>query len=175
MKGYGVPAHHSWLELMAAQRSWVLLDRACNGAGFIRVGVADCRTNFPGVIAHASSLSPNFVVISGSANDFGTNNAQLKQVTDKAFASLRAEFPAAHIIALRVAWGDQTPPGKVAIIDAQVRAAVSSVHGEFVDFGTPLREHPELMQADHLHPNAAGQLVLKSAIESAMAHAGIVI
>ncbi|MCU1471827.1 MAG: hydrolase family protein [Glaciihabitans sp.] len=175
MKGYGVPTGHSWLELIAAQKGWVLLDQACNGAGFIRVGAADCRTNFPGVISHAASLSPNFVVISGSANDFGTNNAQLKQVTDKAFASLRAEFPTAHIVALRVAWGDRTPPGKVAIIDAQVRAAVASVHGDFVDFGTPLRGHPGLMQADHLHPNAAGQLVLKSAIESAMAHAGIVI
>jgi lysophospholipase L1-like esterase len=175
MKGYGVPKGHSWLRLVAAQSGWVLLDRACNGAGFIRVGAADCKTNFPGVISQAASLSPTFIVISGSANDFGTNNAQLKQVTDRAFDSLRAEFPAAHIIALRVAWGDQTPPGKVAIIDAQVRAAAAAVHGDYIDYGTPLRGHPELMQADHLHPNTAGQLVLKAAIEAAMARAGVVI
>jgi acyl-CoA thioesterase-1 len=175
MKGYGVPAGQSWLDLLATQQSWSLVDRSCDGAGFIHVAPADCKTNLPSVITAAAPLAPQFVIISGSANDFGTNNLQLQGVTNQAFTALRSEFPAAHIIALRVAWGDRTPPGKVAIIDAQVRAAATAVHGQFIDFGTPLLGHPELMQADHLHPNAAGQLVLKTAIESALAQAGVVI
>lgn len=175
MKGYGVPAGQSWLDLLATQQSWSLMDRSCDGAGFIHVAPADCHTNLPGVIAAAAPLTPQFIIVSGSANDFGTNNSQLQAVTNQAFATLRSEFPAAHILALRIAWGDRTPPGKVAIIDAQVRAAAIAVHGQFIDFGTPLLGHPELLQADHLHPNAAGQLVLKSAIESALAQAGVVI
>jgi acyl-CoA thioesterase-1 len=175
MKGYGVPAGQSWLDLLATQQRWSLVDRSCNGAGFIHVAPADCKTNLPGVIAAGAPLAPQFVIVSGSANDFGTNNVQLQAVTNQAFATLRSEFPAARIIALRVAWGDRTPPGKVAIIDAQVRAAATAVHGQFVDFGAPLLGHPDLMQADHLHPNAAGQLVLKTAIESALAQAGVVI
>jgi acyl-CoA thioesterase I len=175
MKGYGVPVGQSWLDLLATQQNWSLLDRSCNGAGFIHVAPADCKTNLSGVIASAAPVAPQFVIVSGSANDFGTINSQLQAVTNQAFTTLRSEFPAAQIIALRVAWGDRTPPGKVAIIDAQVRTAAVAVHGQFIDFGTPLLGHPELMQADHLHPNAAGQLVLKSAIESALIQAGVVI
>ena len=175
MKGYEVPTGQSWLDLLAAKQSWSLMDRSCNGAGFIHVAPADCRTNLPGVIAAASPASPQYVIVSGSVNDFGTNNLQLQAVTNQAFATLRSEFPTAHIIALRVAWGDRTPPGKVAIIDAQVRTAVAAVHGDFIDFGTPLLGHPELVQSDHLHPNAAGQLVLEGAIQSALAQAGVVI
>jgi hypothetical protein len=50
-----------------------------------------------------------------------------------------------------------------------------SVSGTFVDFGTPLRSHPDLMQADHLHPLPNGQTELETAIEAALAREGIVI
>jgi lysophospholipase L1-like esterase len=175
MKGYGVPPGDSWLDKLATMQGWNLIDRSCDGAGFIRVGAADCGKNFPAIVAASRGLAPDFVIISGSANDFGTDNDQLRATTDAAVEALRTEFPRATLIGLNVAWGDQPPPGKVAVINEQVAGAMANVHGIYLDFGTPLRLHPELMQADHLHPRPAGQLVLESAIEKALAHAGLVI
>lgn len=175
MKGYGVPAGGSWLRLIAHKHGWNLIDRSCDGAGFIHVAPADCKETIPEIITDAKDVTPDFVIVSGSANDFGTNNAQLQVVTDNAIHQLRAEFPHATIIGLNVAWGDQQPPGKVAIINAQIAAAMGSVSGIYVDFGAPLRSHPELMQADHLHPLATGQIVLEAAIEQSLARTGLVI
>jgi lysophospholipase L1-like esterase len=175
MKGYGDPVGDSWLDIIAKKQNWNLIDRSCDGAGFITVAPADCRMNFAGIISGAQGLSPDYVIITGSANDFGTNNAQLESTTDEAIEQLRAQFPRASIIGLQVAWGDQPPPGKVAIINSQIADAMESVNGTFVDFGTPLFAHPELMQADHLHPLPAGQVALEAAIEASLARAGIVI
>jgi hypothetical protein len=175
MKGYGDPRGDSWLDRLATRRGWNLIDRSCDGAGFIRVGAADCGKNFPGFIAASKGLAPNFVIISGSANDFGTDNDQLQATTHATVEALRTEFPRATLIGLNIAWGDQQPPGKVAVIDAQIAGAMANVHEIYLDFGAPLRLHPELMQADHVHPRPAGQLVLESPIEKALAHAGLVI
>ena len=175
MKGYGDPVGDSWLDIIAAKQNWNLIDRSCDGAGFIKAAPADCGMNFAGVIAAAKGLSPDYVIITGSANDFGTNNALLQAATDQAIAQLRVQFPRASIIGLPVAWGDQQPPGKVAVINSQIAAAMPSVAGTYVDFGTPLRSHPELMQNDHLHPLATGQRVLEAAIEASIVRAGIVI
>jgi lysophospholipase L1-like esterase len=175
MKGYGDPVGDSWLDIIAKKQNWNLIDRSCDGAGFIKVAPADCGMNFAGIISGTKGLSPDYVIITGSANDFGTNNAQLNSVTGEAIEQLRTQFPRASIIGLPVAWGDQQPPGKVAVIDSQIAAAMQSVNGTFVDFGTPLRAHPELMQADHLHPLPAGQIALENDIEQSIASAGIVI
>ena len=175
MKGYGDPVGDSWLDIIAKKQNWNLIDRSCDGAGFITVAPADCQKNFGGIIAGAQGLTPDYVIITGSANDFGTNNAQLDSVTHEAIEQLRALFPRASILGLRVAWGDQQPPGKVAIINSQIADAMQSVNGTFIDFGTPLLSHPELMQADHFHPLPPGQVALEAAIEAALARAGIVI
>jgi hypothetical protein len=147
MKEYSVPRGDSWLDRLAMRQGWNLIDRSCDGAGFIRVGAADCGRNFPGIIAASKGLAPNLVIISGSANDFGTDNDRLQATTVAPVEALRTEFRRATLIGLNIAWGDQQPPGEVAVIDAQI--------------------------ADHLRP--AGQLVLESAIEKALVHAGLVI
>src|ERR1019366_328121 len=92
MKGYGDPVGDSWLDIIAKKQNWNLIDRSCDGAGFITVAPADCQKNFGGIIEGAQGLTPDYVIITGSANDFGTNNAQLDSVTHEAIEQLRALF-----------------------------------------------------------------------------------
>ncbi len=172
MKGFGLPTSQAWPALIAAQNGWDLTTLACNGAGFLTIGsTQDCGNNFPGVVVAAAALHPDIIIISGSSNDFGENNTALLDSTITALTRLRAEFPNARIIGLSTVWGDTAPPAQLAQIDTQVTQAVEQVGGTYLDIGQPLASHPELMQADDVHPTADGQLVLDAAIQGAFATA----
>ncbi len=171
MKGYGVNPDQAWPSLIAAQQGWTLINRACNGAGFITAGVNDCGENFAGVVGEAAGLQPDVVIVSGSSNDFGTDNTELLKATAATLNQIRAEFPQARIIGLSTTWGDIPEPSEVSIIDSQLKDALAGVGGTFVDVGQPLSGHPELMQDDHIHPNQQGQVTLQLAIERALAGA----
>jgi acyl-CoA thioesterase-1 len=168
MKGFGLPPAEAWPALLATQQGWKLTALACNGAGFVTIGSSqDCNTNFLGIITDAASLHPDIVLISGSSNDFGQSNAALLAASTNALARLRAQFPAAQIIGLSTVWGDTEPPAQLADVDAQVKHAVNQVGGIWLDIGQALAARPDLMQADDVHPTAAGQLVLDNAILAA--------
>jgi acyl-CoA thioesterase-1 len=168
MKGFGLPPAEAWPALLATQQGWHLTTLACNGAGFVAIGSAlDCHTNFSGIITGAASLRPDVVLISGSSNDFGQSNAALLHSTVAALAQLRAQFPAAQIIGLSTMWGNTEPPAQLAEVDAQVKQAVEQVGGIWLNIGQALAGRPDLMQADNIHPTAAGQLVLDNTIQAA--------
>jgi len=169
MKGFGLSTTEAWPELIASQDKWSLTTLACNGAGFLAIGNPnDCDDNFPAIVKSAAALQPDVVIISGSSNDFGLSNTALLNSTVDAATDLKAEFPQAQIIGLSAVWGDTTTPPQIADINAQVAQAVAQVGGTYLDIGQPLSGHPELMQADDVHPTAAGQVVLASAIQSAL-------
>jgi acyl-CoA thioesterase-1 len=96
------------------------------------------------------------IIVSGSSNDVGENNTALSDSTVTALTLLRAEFPNAQIIGLSAVWGD-TAPRPTRPDRCPVTHAVEQVGGTFLDIGQPLRGHPELMQADDIHPTAETQ------------------
>ena len=51
-------------------------------------------------------------------------------------------------------------------VDEIVGDAVRDVDGTWLDIGFPLVGHPELVQADGIHPNAAGQRLVAQTIDS---------
>ena len=172
MKGLGVETNQAWPELISQQNGWTLTTLACNGAGFLAIGVADdCGSNFPSIVQTASSLHPDLVIIEGSSNDFGMSKSALLESTVGAASTLHAQFPQAKIVGLSAVWGDTTVPDEIAEIDSQVQQAMTQVGGTYLDFGQPLSGHPELMQSDDVHPTAAGQQVLAAAIKDALSPA----
>ncbi|MHB1235768.1 MAG: SGNH/GDSL hydrolase family protein, partial [Microbacteriaceae bacterium] len=138
-------------------------------------GLSDCGEDFAGVAAAAAGLQPDVVIVSGSSNDFGTDNNLLLKTTVATLKQIRTEFPKARIIGLSTTWGDIPEPDEISIIDSQMKEALAEVGGTFVDAGQPLSGHPELMQDDHIHPNQAGQVTLELAIERALARVHVVI
>lgn len=168
MKGHGLPSGEAWPALMAAQNGWRLDNLACDGAGFLAVGNdADCGETFAGLVAKAAALHPRTVIIEGSSNDFGESDGQLLPETESQLAQLRAALPSAQIVGLSTIWGDTAVPAQLADVDAQVRAAVTKVGGQFLEIGQPLSGHPEWMQSDDVHPTAAGQAAINAAVQAA--------
>jgi acyl-CoA thioesterase-1 len=169
MNGHGLPEGEAWPFLLAANEGWTLANAACDGVGVIASGdPGECNSTYTGVIAAAANLHPDIVIFEGSSNDFGQDNAALLTATESDLKMLRAEFPSAEIIGLSTLWGYTDPPAQLAQVNAQVQQAVTEVGGAYVDIGQPMSGHPEWMQADDVHPDAAGQAVLASTIQTAI-------
>jgi acyl-CoA thioesterase I len=169
MNGYGLPPGQAWPFLVAANDGWTLTNDACDGAGVITIGSPEeCDSNFAGVVDSVSALNPDIVIFEGSSNDLGQDNSALLTSTIAEVQELRAEFPSAQIVGLNTLWGYTDPPAQLAQINSQVQQAVQSVGGTYLNIGQPMSGHPELMQYDDVHPNASGQAVLASAIETAL-------
>lgn len=174
MKGHGLPAAQAWPALLAAHDDWRLDNLACDGAGFLAIGDdADCGETFAGLVRKAAALHPRTVIVEGSSNDFGQDDAPLAAETLSQLRQLRAALPTAQIIGLSTIWGDTAVPSQLGDVDAQVREAVQAVGGTFVSVGQPLSGHPEWMQSDDVHPTAAGQLALFGAVQAAFREAGL--
>jgi acyl-CoA thioesterase-1 len=170
MKGYGLTPGSAWPDLIPSTTGWNVTSKACDGAGFIAPGSPEeCGDTFGAVIRSASALTPDVVIIQGSSNDFGQSNAELLTATYNAVNAARSAFPKADIIGLSTLWSESQPPSQLADTNSQVRQAVTAVGGHYLDIGQPLGGHPELMQDDDVHPTAAGQRVLATAIQSAVA------
>lgn len=169
MKGLGLSPSEAWPALLASRDGWALTTLACNGAGFLAIGdPSDCGANFPAIAQSAPALKPDIILIAGSSNDLGLSNRALLASTIRAAVILKADFPKARIIGLSAVWGDTEVPDQLADINEQVAQAVAHVGGTYVDVGQPLHKKPELMQDDDVHPTAAGQMVLATAIEAAL-------
>lgn len=170
MRGFGLTPADAWPELISAANGWNLTTLACDGAGFLTPGSPDeCGDDFVDVSRSAATLHPDLIIIEGSSNDFGRPNTELLPATLSALTILRSEFPNAEIIGLSTVWSDTAPPAQLAEISSQVQQAVTAVGGHYLDIGQPLDAHPELMQDDDVHPTVAGQQLLATAIQAAIA------
>jgi len=169
MKGYGVSPADAWPELISAANGWDLTNVACDGAGFVDLGnPAECGDTLVDIVRSAATLHPDLIIIEGSSNDLEHPNSELLAATTSALTILRSEFPNAEIIGLSAIWPTTDPPAQLADINSQVQQAVTAVGGHYLDIGQPLVAHPKLMQDDGIHPTAAGQVVLATAIQTAI-------
>ena len=169
MKGFGLSPADAWPELISATNGWSLDTLACDGAGFVQSGSSlECGDTFVDVSRSAATLAPDLIIIEGSSNDFGQSNSELLSATISALTILRTQFPNTEILGLSTVWSETTPPAQLADINSQVQEAVEAVGGHYLDIGQPLSGHPELMQADDVHPTVAGQAVLAVAIQTAV-------
>lgn len=168
MKGTGLTPPEAWPALLAQSNHWQLTNLGCNSAGFHAIGnLDDCNSDFEGLVATAAALHPSIVIISGSSNDLGQENKTLSADTIAALKALRAALPTAKIVGLSPVWNDTPVPAQLTQIDRQVRQAVLAVRGQYLEIAQPLAGRPELLQEDEVHPTAAGQHALATAIAKA--------
>lgn len=169
MKGYGLSPADAWPELISAANGWDLTTLACDGAGFVDLGnPAECGDTLVDIVRSAATLHPDLIIIEGSSNDLEHPNSELLAATTSALTILRSEFPNAEIIGLSAIWPTTDPPAQLADINSQVQQAVTAVGGHYLDIGQPLVAHPKLIQDDGIHPTVAGQVVLATAIRTAI-------
>ena len=162
MKAYGLDISQSWPVLLGGSDNWAVTNLASNGSGYVTRGEGD--NTFLDVVQNAAAETPDVVVLEGSSNDFGVDNDQLSAATTGTFAAVRQEFPTAQIIGLSTIWGAEAMPDQLADTDLQVQSAVEAVGGRYIDIGQPFQGDYSLMQADDVHPTAAGQVALADRI-----------
>lgn len=169
MKGHGLTPTEAWPALLAIDDHWRLTNLACDGAGFLRTGNSDdCGNDFSGLVSEAVAKHPQLIIISGSSNDLGLDNAQLKKQTDTVVSSLRVKLPHAIILGISTVWNDTTTPDQMDDINEQVRSALNKAQGLYLDIGQPLAGHKEWLQDDDVHPTVEGQRQLAASISKAI-------
>jgi acyl-CoA thioesterase I len=172
MDGHGVGVQESWPEVVARENGWSITDLAADGDGFVTVG--DDGTTIADQVRQAIRLHPTMVILSGSSNDLGVDESTVEAATDRAVATLRAALPRAEIIAASPVWNESAFPPQLTRIATATAHAVRSAGGTVLSFADPLRGHPELMQADDVHPTVVGQRAIAALVDERLAGAGLV-
>ena len=172
MKGHGLTPADAWPALLAVDNHWRLTNFSCDGAGFLKSGASDdCGNDFSGLVSEAVAKHPQLILISGSSNDLGLDNAQLRKQTETVVSSLRKKLPKAIIVGISTVWNDTTTPDQMDDINEQVKSAIGKVHGLYLNIGQPLAGHKEWMQDDDIHPTVEGQRQLALSISAALTKA----
>jgi acyl-CoA thioesterase-1 len=165
--GKGVTPAEAWPARVAAAHGWRLTDLAVSGSGFVKLGWNN--TNYRHQVDQALALHPDFILISATRNDRDQDPALIESNSTELLEALRAAFPDARIIGTTAVWGSDQPPATLTRVDGIVEKAVENVDGTFLDLGFPLVGHRGLLQADQIHPNAAGQDVVAKLVDSKLA------
>ncbi|WP_348787486.1 SGNH/GDSL hydrolase family protein [Leifsonia sp. NPDC080035] len=168
--GKGVRPDEAWPALIARQHGWQLTDLAVSGSGFVKPGWNG--TTYRQQVDTALTLKPEYILIAATRNDRNEAPAAVTASATELLGELRDAFPKAQIIGITAVWGSDQPPATIDTVDAIAEKAVTDVGGTFLDIGFPLVGHPELLQADGIHPNAAGDRTVAKVIEDRLAPAG---
>lgn len=169
--GKGVRPDEAWPALIAAQHGWALTDLAVSGSGFVKPGWNG--DTYRDQVDTALGLHPDYILIAATRNDRDQSAALVTSSADELLGELRDAFPRTRIIGITTVWGADQPPATVATVNGIVKKAVTGVGGTFLDIGYPLAGHPELLQADGIHPNAAGERMVAKTIEDRLAPLGV--
>jgi len=156
-----------WTSLVAAHYGWDEKNFGVAGTGYSTGGTAG-GTPYTARIAALVATAPSIVVVTGGRFDIESTNGptKIKAGVTATFTALRAALPNATIIAESPVWPLTKAPATLALVAADVKAAVASVHGRYVDIGQPLFG----LSADigpHALPNDAGHAALAKAFETA--------
>lgn len=161
-----------WTTLLAQREGWREVNLGYRGTGYGKEFHApDCPPNgcpdYLQVIDQVVAKKPDIVVVSGGRNDATNIDAAVTNIS-QIFKQLRSRLPNARIIAISPFWGAGSYPSSLSTIGADVRTAVQSVRGQYVDIGSPLQNKPDTLGSDGVLPTASGYTALATAIETGL-------
>lgn len=166
MAGHGLASDQAWLADLAMSDGWNFTNLASDGSGFVTQG--NDRDTFADQAAVAAKLQPDVIIVAASSNDLGVSDTTIESSTTAVVQRLHAALPHTKIITVSAIWGDTVVPDQLTAIDAAMDIAAVLSDSSYVDIGQPLAGRPDLMQADEVHPTAAGQRVLAAAVSEAL-------
>jgi lysophospholipase L1-like esterase len=117
------------------------------------------------MIPEVVAAHPDIVVVSGGRNDGATD---VKTAAAALFTGLRQQLPQARIFAISPMWDASPYPRTMEALGAVIRAQVERVGGRYVNIGHPLKDRPDLITKDGVHPNAAGYQALAASVNAAL-------
>ncbi|WP_308467001.1 SGNH/GDSL hydrolase family protein [Rathayibacter soli] len=167
MEGHGLQPDQAWPAVVAEQYGWDLTNLASDGSGFVTVGNND--DTFVDQVAVAVRLHPSIVLISASSNDLGDPEPTVATATATAMQELRSDLPNAKIVVVSPVWNETAEPQELATFGQDVANVAASIGAVSLSIGQPLEGHPQLIQADDVHPTATGQRVIARDVAHALA------
>jgi lysophospholipase L1-like esterase len=155
-----------WTSLVAKNYGWDEKNFGVAGTGYSTGGTAG-GAPYTARVAALAATAPTIVIVSGGRFDIQSTNGPtaIKTGVTATFKALRAALPKAVIIAESPVWPLTKPPATLALVAADVKAAVTSVGGQYLDVDEPLFG----LTADfgpHTVPNDAGYAALAKAFET---------
>ncbi len=162
-----------WTKLVAAELGWREINLGRAGTGYLTsvtgakakstCGQNECPS-FPDMLPQVVDAAPQVVVLASSSNP----TTDLTEVSLKLFRDLRKELPEARIIILSPLWRATAYPASLENLGRILKKNAEQAGVDYVEVGSPLEGHPELISADGVNPNAAGQRALAKAIGAAL-------
>lgn len=160
-----------WPSRLSRQQGWVELNRGCAGAGYTHPGTV-CMTTYRGQVDTLVDAEPDVIVVSGALNDLGSTLGEIEAAAQATFLSLQSTFPDAEIYVVGGIYADPGAPIEggptLEQIDLVIAAQATSAGVTYVDIGAPLKDRPDLLSADGLHPNSAGHAVIAQLTSNAI-------
>jgi acyl-CoA thioesterase I len=156
-----------WSSLVSDQYGWDEQNFGVAGTGYSTGGSAG-GTPYTARVAALVATAPVIVIVSGGRFDIESKNGPtaIKAGVAATFKALRAALPKAVIIAESPVWPLTKPPATLALVAADVKAAVTAIGGQYLDVGEPLFG----LTADfgpRTLPNDLGHAALAKAFETA--------
>lgn len=168
---------NSFTNLVANSQGWNEKNFGRGGTGYtgsvsgavakIACGLTYCPS-YEEMIVTVAAKKPAIVFVSGGRNQASEDQLQLARGITKFYSDLRAALPNVKIFATSPVWDSSATPASLQLMASAVKEATEAVGGVYLDIGQPLHGHPELITADHVHPNDAGHLAIAKAIEAAL-------
>jgi acyl-CoA thioesterase I len=146
------------------------LDVKQRNFGADRAGYGTPSRSYESSIDKVVAAHPDVVVVSGGRNDLSPEHDLVATAgeVDQLFRDLHSRLPAAKLIAIAPFWGDSDRPETLVALGAEVKAAVTAVHGTYLDIEDPIHGHPDFM-ADDVDPNDKGHAAIAAALRSEIA------
>lgn len=159
-----------WASRLSEQQGWVELNEGCAGAGYTHPGQV-CMTTYREQVDALVDADPDVIVVSGAVKDLGATLGEVEAAAQATFVTLTSTFPHARVYAIGGVYAGAEEMGNgptLEEIDLVIAAQATAAGATFVDIGAPLKDRPDLLAADGLHPNSAGHAVIAELTSNAI-------
>jgi lysophospholipase L1-like esterase len=159
------PQTNRWTTLLSRAQGWKELNYGYGGTNYATAGELEGAMPYVDRVPDIVADKPDIVIVSTAGN-----SVEVNQTADieRTLQGLREGLPDARILATSPYVRAGEYPSSLTVFGAQIRTAVESVGGEYLDIGHPLGDHPEAMADDGSHPNNTGHMLIADAVQSSL-------
>jgi lysophospholipase L1-like esterase len=155
---------------VAGALGWQAVNLGRGGTGYVTsAGTAKCGLDycapFPMMAADAIAAKPDVVVVSGGPGD-GTTD--VSTAAGMLFTQLHKALPKAKVIVVAPMAGSGAVPASLTALRSQVKAAARTAGVSYIDIGSPLAGHPELVASDGVHLTKDGYAAVAKLVAQAI-------
>jgi acyl-CoA thioesterase I len=167
------PAYR-WPALLAERDDFNVRVLAVGGSGFTVDGPGKPNTSIPDQATNvARDGVPDVVVIMAARNDIHQSGvSKVGPAVTETLTTIHRLAPTAHVLVIGPVWAGEVTPSLYRVFATLEWRATKTSGGAYIDGATQpgpwFAGHPEMIGADHIHPNNAGHALMANRINPAL-------